>query len=155
MDKSFKDLPHFQAGNVRYHITSSTVDGFVLCDVARQIVLDSIAFLDEKKYYLYAACVMPDHIHVLIRPMRDEKGDFFMLDSIMHSIKSFTAHEINKHLNRKGQVWLKDYRDRIIRSDKDKENVIRYIRLNPVEAGLVEKWSDYPFLCFRGCEHQN
>ena len=150
MEKKFKDLPHIQLGNVVYHITSSAAPGFSLCDDARKIVLDSIVFLDGNKFHLYAACVMPNHFHILIRPLKDENGEYYMLDSIMHSIKSYTAHEINKLLNRKGQVWLKDYVDRIVRNDRDKQNVINYILANPVEKGLVKKWVDYPFTWIRG-----
>lgn len=73
-----------------------------------------------------------------------------MLDSIMHSIKSFTAHQINRFLNRKGQVWLKDYVDRIVKTNWDENNVIDYIVANPVEKGLVKKWTDYPFTWIRG-----
>ena len=44
---------------------------------------------------------MPDHVHLLFQPWakeQDEKGEcvFWSLGELMHSIKSFTAQEINK-----------------------------------------------------------
>jgi len=60
-----------------------------------------IAFL-----MLYAAVVLNDHVHIIINP-------FESLPKIMHSIKSFTAHEINKILERKGKVWQNESYDRL------------------------------------------
>src|SRR5262249_5443078 len=66
-----------------------------------------------KKYYLYGYCVMPTHVHVLLQPIDppistscpevgecNDQGS--PLSSIMHSLKSYTAHEANRILNRTG-----------------------------------------------------
>ena len=50
--------------------------------------------------------IMPDHIHTII-----ELGAGQTLAKILHSLKRFTAREINKYLSRQGQFWQTEYRD--------------------------------------------
>jgi len=64
----------------------------------------------------------------------------------MHSIKSFTAHEINKAENSKGAVWEKESFDRYIRSNRDLEEKFHYILRNPWDAQIVEQNEDYPWV---------
>jgi len=49
----------------------------------------------------------------------------------MHSIKSFTAHEINKMLNRNGKVWQNESYDRVIRNEDEFLEILNYIANNP------------------------
>ena len=56
----------------------------------------------------------------------------------MHSIKSYTAHEANRILNRTGQFWAKEYFDRYIRDHRHFASTIAYIENNPVKARLCQ-----------------
>ncbi|MBD5425253.1 MAG: hypothetical protein HDR45_03535 [Bacteroides sp.] len=91
----------------------------------RQIVANSLHHLDGKLYRLIAYVIMPNHVHLLIEPHNNR------LHSIIHSIKSFTAHQINKAANTNGPIWQKDYHDRIIRNPEHLNNTLDYIRTNP------------------------
>jgi hypothetical protein len=51
----------------------------------------------------------------------------------MHSIKSFTAHEINKALNRSGKVWQEESYDRVIRNEEDFLEKMSYLANNPIK----------------------
>ena len=42
-------------------------------------------------------------------------------------------------------LWQRGYVDNIISSEKEFENVLKYILLNPVKEGLSEQEFDYPF----------
>ena len=75
----------------------------------------------DRKYELYAACVMPDHVHLLLEP-RIEKDDadgkpvFYALSQILQTLKSISSHRINKLTDVKGQrVWENESFDRVIR----------------------------------------
>jgi REP element-mobilizing transposase RayT len=73
-----------------------------------------------KKMKCYAACVMPDHVHLLIQPLPVQaagKEGVHSLAEILHSIKSFSAHEVNKVMKRTGPVWQEESFDRMIRSE--------------------------------------
>src|SRR6266487_4216068 len=99
---SRRNLPHFERPWAKYMATFSSVGRQLLAPQARDIVLKSLLFMHEqRRYELYAACVMPDHVHLLFEPqikVQDHEGKpvFWSLSEILHSIKSFTAHEINK-----------------------------------------------------------
>ena len=84
--------------------------------------------------------IMPDHVHTII-----ELGAEQTLAKVMHSLKRFTAREINKHLSRDGQFWQSQYRDWGIRGPKSLNNMIRYCYANPVRKGIVEAARDYPY----------
>jgi REP element-mobilizing transposase RayT len=67
------------------------------------------------------------------------------LKELLHSLKSYTAHEANKILARQGKFWIDDYFDRYIRNEKHFYKTVEYIENNPVKAGLCQKPSDWPF----------
>ncbi|NJM39161.1 MAG: hypothetical protein HC845_15645 [Akkermansiaceae bacterium] len=74
---------------------------------------------------------------------------FWSLGDVMHSLKSFTANEINKQLGRTGPVWQKESYDRLIRSDSDFAEKFDYIITNPQRSSLTENGA-YPFVWSRG-----
>ncbi len=92
------------------------------------------------RYRLFSWVVMPNHVHLLMTRFEN-----YELSEIMHSIKSYTAHEANKMLHRCGQFWMEEYFDRFIRNSRHFARTVRYIENNPVKAGLCEKASDWPF----------
>jgi putative transposase len=105
-----------------------------------KIVEDALLFHDGDRYQIIAWCLMPNHVHVLIR---QKVG--FRLGQIVHSWKSFTAKSINSRTGKTGRVWHPDYFDRFIRDERHLQPAIAYIEENPVKAGLVSVASDWPW----------
>jgi REP element-mobilizing transposase RayT len=105
-----------------------------------EIVQNALIFHNGQKYQLHSWVIMPNHIHFLLSPKKD-----FSLSEIVHSIKSFTAKEANKVLNRRGIFWQHEPFDRYIRNNKHFSNVIRYIEENPVKAKLCVVPEDWKF----------
>lgn len=115
-----------------------------------KIIIAAWDFFDKERYDLIAYVVMPNHIHLLIKTY--EK---YTLASIVHSWKSFTAHEIKKLLRNdlsegkaikipvSEKIWQIEYWDRFIRDDQHFKNAINYIHNNPVKAGLCKTVSDW------------
>ena len=103
-------------------------------------VQDSLLKFDGDRYSLLSWVVMPNHSHFLLT-----QSEEWELKQLMHSHKSYTAHESNKILERSGQFWMEDYFDRFIRNRENYRNTIRYIENNPVKAGLCAKPGDWPF----------
>lgn len=110
------------------------------------LVQNSILHLDGKKYRLIAWVIMPNHVHILIETLPG-----YSVVEIMQTLKSFTAHEANKILERKGSFWFKEYFDRYIRSGKHYQATVRYIEENPVKARLCSRPEDWEFssACFK------
>jgi primosomal protein N' (replication factor Y) len=92
---------------------------------------------------------MPDHVHLLIQPLPVKKAGasgVHALSEIVHSIKSFSAHEANRVMKRKGPVWTDESFDRMIRSESDLHEKWEYIWNNPRVLGLVGPLEEYPFI---------
>ena len=138
-----RHLPHYQLSSGYYFITFSTHDRFILHPPQKDCVFNAVCFLDGKKYKLYAAVVLNDHVHMVINP-------FESLPKIMHSIKSFTAHEINRILNRQGKVWQNESYDRVIRNEDEFLEKLNYIANNPIKANLARQYEDYKWLYIQG-----
>jgi len=96
---------------------------------AAKIVDDCLRHFDGQRYELLAWVVMPNHVHVLVCPF-----DGHDIDKILHTWKSFTAHEINKAMGRNGQVWQKESYDHIVRDPSALWSIANYIVTNPVKA---------------------
>jgi len=145
-------LPHYERPHGIYHVTFSTHNRAVLPSAACNIVLDAFLHFDQKRYYLFAVCVMPDHVHALFQPWVKERDAqenpvFWSLPELMHSLKSFTATEINKIGGTKGiQVWENEYHDRLMRSDSDVEEKFLYICRNPWTDNIVGGEEPYPWI---------
>ncbi|CAN5475697.1 hypothetical protein BH18VER2_BH18VER2_01890 [soil metagenome] len=144
-------LPHFEKPWAIYAVTIGTRSRHCLSPAARSLVLDALLHFHNQRYELFAACVMPDHVHLLIQPWPkgdDAEGDavFWPLSELLRSVKSFSAHEINRLEGRKGTVWEPERFDRYIRSDRDLEEKFQYITRNPWESGVASSEEDYPWL---------
>src|SRR3569833_2411555 len=149
---SKRNLPHFERPWAKYMVTFSTVQKRQLSSEARDIVLESLLFTgQQRRWQLFAACVMPDHVHVLFEPQIKEQDTevtpiFWSLTVLLHSVKSFTAHEMNKAEGAEGPVWEKESFDRIMRSDADLEEKFHYICRNPWDGGAVPISEPYKWL---------
>jgi REP element-mobilizing transposase RayT len=98
------------------------------------IVADAMKFFDGKRYALDEFVVMPNHVHALLTPAPEHA-----LERTLHSWKSYTSHQINKHLNREGTFWLSETWDHIVRSGEQLDRFRIYIRENPVKARLSNR----------------
>ncbi|HVO74105.1 MAG TPA: transposase [Ignavibacteriaceae bacterium] len=97
-------------------------------------------FPDGKDYFLICYCVMPNHVHLVFRLLKENKG----ISKIMQSIKRISALGCNKLLNREGRFWQDESFDRLVRSNLELYNIINYVINNPVKAGLVDDWRKWP-----------
>ena len=86
--------------------------------------------------------VMPNHVHVIVRPLGTH-----LLDEILQSWKGFTGCEANTLWQRLGQpFWAREYYDHLVRDDTARAQLADYLHDNPAKAGLCTlpedwKWS--------------
>ncbi len=95
----------------------------------------------HKQIIVIAICVMSNHVHALVRG--PDNGLIIEAGPILNSVKSFTARQANKLLNRPGNPFWDKYFDRDVREGKFM-TVLWYVVNNPVKAGLVKSWKDWP-----------
>lgn len=82
---------------------------------------------------------MPDHIHLLLQP--EIESD--LVKFIQH-YKSWTTRQAWKH-GIQGKLWQRSFYDHILRNGDDLERHLRYIIENPVRAGIVDDWREFPY----------
>jgi REP element-mobilizing transposase RayT len=90
-----------------------------------EIVVDAMESFDGQHYQLDRWVIMPNHVHAIVTP---KEG--FGLEEILQAWKSFTAHAVNRHLGRHGQLWQRESFDHIVRS--------------PAHLARFRQWG-YPF----------
>jgi len=130
-----------QTASATYFVTFRCRKGLELPPPAREAVLAAMRHWNDRRIELDAAVIMPDHAHALFRIT-----DGSSLGDILHSIKGFSANQINKLLNRRGSFWLDENFDHIVRHAAEWDEKLEYIRQNPVKVGLVASPDAYAFL---------
>ena len=99
-------------------------------------VANALLYFDEKRYRLFAWCVMPNHVHVVARLFPGQT-----LATVVHSWKSFSAKQANRILGKHGVFWQREYYDHLIRDEEEFERAIHYVSENPAKANLKDwKW---------------
>lgn len=104
------------------------------------LVEAALVHFDGERYRLHAWCIMPNHVHFLISLLESHS-----ISLVIRSLKSFTARQANRVLDRTGAFWYREYYDRYIRDAKHFDSVRNYIEQNPVKAGLCSVASDWRF----------
>jgi REP-associated tyrosine transposase len=128
--------------NQHYLITSTVLDRKPIFNRPETagIILSSLYWLEKQdRILLDAAVIMPDHLHFVAGLMQDS------LAQVIHSFKSYTAKKINILLKRRGPLWQRHYHDHAVRREENLKEVVLYTLNNPIRAGLVSEFHDYPF----------
>jgi REP-associated tyrosine transposase len=84
-------------------------------------------------FYLYAYCLMPNHIHLLVERREDE------ISRVMHRLLTGYSKFFNQKYSRVGHLFQDRYRALLCDSDEYLAELVRYIHLNPVRAKIVRK----------------
>ncbi len=143
LSKQRRNLPHWQMGGSTYFVTFRVSSG-ELTESERSLVLDACLHWHGEKANVHLVTVMPDHVHLLLTPERSGDG-WHALSELTHSIKSYTAHELNKKRGSEGPVWQSESFDRIVRDQDEFDEKWNYMLNNPVKAGLAGAPTEYPY----------
>ena len=93
----------------------------------------------ETAFAVLAVCVMPDHWHALVMPLRGDNT----LGDMVRSAKGKTTTRL-RALGATGRIWQRQFYDHVVRGEEDLRQVAEYIVNNPVRKGLVAAAADYP-----------
>jgi REP element-mobilizing transposase RayT len=140
-----RNLPHFERLNAVYFVTFRTQGDLFLPLAARSIALRHVLFENGRRIELHAAVIMPNHVHLLFTALENERAEPYSLAEIMKGIKGTSAYNINRLLERRGQLWQDESFDRIMRA-QEFEWKFNYICANPVDAGLCKRPKEYRWL---------
>ena len=120
-------LPHWRQENATYFVTwRIAANQEKLSAPERGLVAAEIRSRQGQYYELHAYVIMDDHAHVLVEPTGGHA-----LEKIVHSWKSFTAHNLQRQAGRSRRIWQDEYFDRIVRDEKEFAEKFDYILSNP------------------------
>ncbi|MDO8489408.1 MAG: transposase [Candidatus Omnitrophota bacterium] len=88
----------------------------------------------EKIVEIIAYCIMPTHIHLILRQLK-EKGISVFMSNVLNSYTRYfnTLHK------RKGPLWEGRFKNVLVETDEQLLHLTRYIHLNPVTAYLADR----------------
>ncbi len=116
---------------------------WLTCPGVPEMLLANLVWLETQcGWHVYAATVLSNHMHLL---MRNNKGRSAELMENIGQYKGYTARLANRILDRTGTFWAREGFDHWCRDEAKVIGVARYICNNPVKAGLVKAWSDWPW----------
>jgi len=104
-----------------------------LDDKDRESFLDRLAvILEETQTQCYAWALIPNHFHLLLRTGPTP------LSKVMRKLMTGYAVTFNKRHKRAGHLFQNRYKSIVCEEDAYLLELIRYIHLNPLRAGLVK-----------------
>jgi REP element-mobilizing transposase RayT len=90
-------------------------------------------------YVLHAYCLMPNHVHLLVESSEQPLAKF------MQGLQQSYSQYFNKRHGKSGHVFEGRYKAIICQKDPYLLELIRYIHLNPVRAGIVKSPERYRY----------
>lgn len=101
-------------------------------------------FGEDKLIDIIAYCLMPTHIHLILRQLKDKGTSIFM-----SQISNGYARYFNIKHRRKGPLWEREFKNTLVTNDEQLLHLTRYIHLNPSTAFLVKKPEDWEFSSYK------
>jgi REP element-mobilizing transposase RayT len=115
-------------------------------------------YVSQNGYLVYAWVLLSNHYHLVVRINENPLGVF------MRNINGQYAQYIRKKLGKKGHVFQDRYKSIVVQDQLYLEQLIRYVHLNPIRAGLCHniselnryKWCGHRILMGKqSCKFQN
>jgi putative transposase len=103
--------------------------------------LDLLAAAKQRQpVKLLAFCLMPNHFHLVVEP-----ETLLDLSRFMQWLMTSHVRRYHQHYQSSGHVWQGRFKSFPVQRDEHLLTVLRYVRQNPVRAGLVSTDSDWPW----------
>ncbi|RYE85370.1 MAG: hypothetical protein EOO65_00535 [Methanosarcinales archaeon] len=107
------------------------------------VVAEALHFRAGREYTLWAYCLMANHVHLLVSLLDEAANPFFRT---LQSLKARTARGCNELLGRTNAAfWQAESYDHCVRDAPEMDRIVAYILNNPVKAGLVDDWTQWPY----------
>jgi REP element-mobilizing transposase RayT len=94
----------------------------------------------DHKVWVGRYVLMPDHIHLFAAFTPNSPS----VSEWMKGLKAVVSRHL-KSCEVEGPYWQERFFDHVLRSEESHAEKWLYVRENPVRAGLVKIWSDWPY----------
>jgi putative transposase len=98
------------------------------------------SYLEQHGIIVYAYCLMPNHVHILVEQSADQP-----LSRYMQRLQSAYTGYFNRKHKKVGHLFQGRYKGILVDRDAYLLELIRYIHLNPIRAKLERKVGVYPW----------
>ncbi|MBN1551129.1 transposase [bacterium] len=129
-----------------HHVMAHGIDGrkiFIDDEDRSFFVLLLAKYLDRSGHRCYAWVVMENHYHLLLRTNEEPLGIF------MRRLNTSYAMYYQKRYKRRGYVFQNRYKSIVTQDQYYIEQLVRYVHLNPIRAGIcktIEDLDRYPWI---------
>jgi putative transposase len=105
--------------------------------------LKAVGDLKQRRpFEFYGYCLMPNHVHLLIRPLATP------ISRIMQSLLVSHTQRYHRRHRSGGHVWQGRFKSPVIQDDDHLLTVLRYIEANPLRACMVDAAGDHRWSSF-------
>jgi len=119
-----------------------TPSGSLAHPAVASMLCNNFDWLRKRGWRIWTACIMPSHVHCV---MRNTEGRGGSLLEDLGLFKNFTGREANRLLGLQGSFWQREVFDRWCRNGEDWFRFFCYTVQNPVQAGAVQDWRNWPW----------
>jgi len=142
ISRYFRSRKKLSKASLISHITQRAA-GREMLFVEDDDYLSMLSLMKElsKKYaiIIYAFCLMPNHMHLLLQPEHDNLSEF------MRDLCGQYAKRFNRCYERKGHLFGGPFRQSIVNDESYFLAASLYIHLNPANTGLVRDPGQYRY----------
>jgi len=107
-------------------------------------VISSISKDKNKLVQIIAYCLMPTHIHLILKQLQENGISNYM----RKILESYSTYFNTKH-QRRGPLWESRFKNVLVNNDEQLLHLTRYIHLNPVTASLTDNPKDWLFSSYK------
>lgn len=128
--------PRLDAPGLIHHVIVRGIErrDIFIDDADRREFLRRVgALAGGKNNQIYAFCLMPNHVHILVRTLSMPLAKF------MSRLLTGYALYFNKRHKRVGHLFQNRYKSIVVDEEIYLLELIRYIHLNPLRAGIVKE----------------
>jgi len=134
-------LHHRTVIGCTYFVTTKVAQNtalFQVHEIAEIVIGKLLHYRMAGAYLLHEFVLMPNHLHLLLTPT-----DATSLEKAMQLIKGGSSHEIHRKRGSGMEIWQAGFHEATIRDTADYFSRVRYIQMNPVAAGFVDRAEEW------------
>ena len=145
IEKAMPRAARLDVPGILHHVIIRGIEGrdIFIDNKDRQSFLKRLSeLLPESNTDCLAWALMPNHAHLLLRPMRTK------LAPLMRRLLTGHAVRFNRRYQRTGHLFQNRYKSIVCEEEPYLLELVRYIHLNPLRAALVEsieELEEYPW----------
>ncbi len=123
------------------HLDSKSAPRLLAEPAIAEMVMEAIEFRQRQGLWnVIEFVIMPSHLHIFLEPLEDS------LFETLVEFKRWTGHRAADLRGvRAKRFWAREWFDHWSRSSEQDERIVKYIRMNPVKAGLVKNYKAWRY----------